>query len=348
MVAARQAELFSDAVLRLFSAKELMALRPVCRYARDAADRYIWTRFASFSGASSVVPEKWRTSPSLRLKVLDKIARTPQRGTLRIASDQSTAAGFFRGLLGPSLGVVLRASPAFTPTLGSRTLESAALLRNPQLKAYFSRCLAADDPQFIRMIGALNAADHPVSLALAPFVEIRPWLLAQVDGFDRLAIRMFPIGHFERENDILSGLNALARKNPRVTLEVHVDHGQVHDTFSEYFGARDGRKKRESYVWAAVQKLMRDVSNVRVFTRADRQNAHDGLILAEEEAPTPSGERAGAKRVILASSPLAQHALRDEDWDVAVRVDELGLFEYMMERATPQADRYDIRVLNRQ
>lgn len=395
----------ADAFLKYFDAQELMAVRPVCKYWRDVAERYLWTRFTSYSGGSSVIAPQDRSSRTLRDMIMAKIAEIQfHGGTARLAADQITDEGFFRGLLGPILTVrvdlrslirvnvgthappggvgvlpgegrqlqgpsaggrahakfitggdgVLLGSPNFTPTaMSGNTVESVVNVHNLQVKAYFNRYFELmrggtrqEDEQFTRMLRAFNLANHPVSLALAPFVSIQPWLFAQLDGADRLVIRMFLISELPRGRDIIEGLNAMARRG--VKIEAYIDEGQVNSTFSEYFDRSQNKKVRNYYVWNACQALMHNTTNVQVFTQTGTRGImHDKLILAEKDIKYKDGSVTTAKRLIIGSSGFSTNVMDNKNWDIMVRIDEDGLYDYMMthHRATVRSRAYNTKAL---
>jgi phosphatidylserine/phosphatidylglycerophosphate/cardiolipin synthase-like enzyme len=397
----------ADAFLRFFDARELMAVRPVCRYWRNVAENYLWTRFTSYSGGSSVIAPQDRKSGTLRDMIMAKIAEIQQHGGVaRLAADQITDENFFRGLLGPILTVkvdlqslirvnvgshaprggvgtlpgdaeqlegpytggkahakfitggdgVLLGSPNFTPTaMSGDTVESVGNVNNLQVKAYFNRYFDLmrggskdEDRQFARMLDAFNAANHPVSLALAPFVSIQPWLFAQLDGFDRLIIRMFLISELRWGASIIDGLNEMARKG--VSIDAYIDEGQVYDVFSEYFDERQKKKVKNYYVWNACQALMRGTTNVRVFTQTGTKGImHDKLILAEKDIKKKDGSVATAKRLIIGSSGFSTNVMNNKNWDIMMRADEDGLYDYMMRhhRATLESGRYNTKAVGK-
>jgi hypothetical protein len=385
IVADRQLDIIADSLLQYLTEYELMAVRPVCRAFRRAAEDYLWSRFSTVRGASSVIPTQYQKSLKLKERVVQRIACMNLSGrTVRIASDQITDAAFFRGLLGPSLTMVLKVnvgsvvphdggvralpgnaqkvdgpsksgkahakfmtgpggvffgSPNYTPSaLSGRTIESAVHLRNLMVQSYFNRYFdlmrggtRQENLQFTEMLRAFNDSDRPVSLALAPFVSIQPWLLAQLDGYDRLIIRMFLISYFKHGNDIVSGLNAMARRNPKMTIDVYVDEGQYDSAFCSYFDRNTRTKMHDYYVMTACSRLMAAAPNVRVYTQTRTTGImHDKLILAEKDVVKSEGKQT-LKRVIVGSSGFSQHVMHNENFDIMVRVDERDLYDYMMQ-----------------
>ena len=382
IVQQRILDLQADAILKEFSIKELLALRPVCRHFQNVVDRYIWARRSAFSGASTVIAPQDANSRSLREAVIKRLlAIQASDGTARVASDQITDAAFFRGLLGPTLtifvnlgshapddggvgalpnarqlngparggkahakfitggGGAMVGSPNFTPTgMSGRTVESTATIMNPLVQAYFNRYFdlmrggtRQDDAQFTRMLNAFNRSNSPVSLALAPFVQVQPWLLAEVAGATRLVIRMFLISELSQGQSIVDGLNLMARRTPGMTIEAYIDEGQVNNTFSEYFDRYDNVRKRNYYVWAACQTLMRDAPNVKVYTQTGTRGImHDKLILMEKDVVQSGAVVRTEKRVLIGSSGFSTNVMMNKNWDLMVRVDNDGLYDYMM------------------
>jgi hypothetical protein len=377
VVQLRQQEIFAESVFQYFTEKELMAVRLVSTCARDAAERYLWDRFTSFSGASSLIPSQMNRE-TLKKVIMRKLQ---EGGTHRLAADQITSASFMNSLLGPRMtikinvgstapkegldkipnarqiqgpydgpgkahakfisggGGVLVTSANPTPTaLSGKTVESLALIQSLRVKAYFNRYFelmrsrtATDERMFREMVQAFNSTASFMSLALAPFIEIQPWLLAEVEGSTRLIIRMFLISNLRRGNDIIEGLNDMARRNPRMTIDVYVDEGQINNSFTEYFDHREREMKRNYYVHGACMSLMRGAPNVRVFQQSGPDGImHDKLILAETDLVSPTGVNWTHKRVILGSSGFSTNVMTNSNWEIMVRMDDVALYDYMM------------------
>lgn len=217
-------------------------------------------------------------------------------------------------------GSVFVGSPNFTPSaLDGGNIETAVSTTSLQAQAFFNRywelmrrASREDCIQFERLLTAFNARKHKMRLALAPFIQIQPFILEELKDASTIIIRMFLISHRKTNDDIVTGLNALARNGAKI--EVVIDE----DQFGLY------------YVQEAVGKLMKGTQNVTVSTQTSYMQGeasimHDKLILAE----IGKGE-AIKKRVLLGSSGFTTHVMANENYDLMASFDEDALFDFYL------------------
>jgi len=252
-------------------------------------------------------------------------------------------------------GGVFLGSPNYTRSaLNGGTVESGVTIRNPRIQAYFNRYFdlmrggAMDNAQFTKLVRAFNSSGQPVSLALAPYLKIQPWLFAELATPTRLIIRMFLISDWSKGIGIVEGLNALARKNPNMSMKVYVDEGQYDNGSFTYFDKSTKKKTQKYYVRTACGLLMQGAPNVQVFTQTGANGImHDKLILAETDSVSGTGQITTAKRVFLGSSGFSTNVMNNSNWEIMVRVDEDKLYDYMMSHhnATLNSTAYNTKQL---
>jgi hypothetical protein len=240
-------------------------------------------------------------------------------------------------------GGVMLQSANYTPSgLSGNTVESGVFIGNLRVQAFFNHYFdlmrghsVEERNYFSKALEAFNTSSQFISLALAPFVSIQPWLKAQFESSpDRLIIRMFLVSYLRKGEDIVTWINSMARKNPKMTVEVYVDQGQYDDNFEKYFrgSGPDRQEYGRYYVQEACNRLMAGVANVRIFTQTGSSGImHDKLILAEKDVLNSIGQTVTYKRLIVGSSGFSTHVMNNENYDIMVRLDNNGLYDYMMQ-----------------
>jgi hypothetical protein len=217
-------------------------------------------------------------------------------------------------------GSVFVGSPNFTPSaLGGGNIETAVSASSLQVQGFFNRywqlmrdATVEDRVQFRDLLQAFNARGHKMRLALAPYIHIQPFILDELQDASTIVIRMFLISHRKTNDDIVTGLNALARNGAEIT--VVVDEGQY----------------KKHYVREALAKLVKGTKNVTVHLQTSYMGGgasimHDKLILAQ----IGKGE-AIRKRVMLGSSGFTTNVMANDNYDLMVSIDEDALFDYFM------------------
>lgn len=223
-------------------------------------------------------------------------------------------------------------------------IESGLEVGSLQVQAYFNRywqlmrgAQPREKDQFKRLLRAFNMGDQRMRLALAPYIQIAPWLIYELQDASEIVVRMFMIGKLDTANDIITGLNAMGRRG--VSIKLYVDWGQ-------YEGKEKGNDEDEevfNFVQDACHKIMEGAPNVEVYQqkriteRGDRI-MHDKLILAKyDPAPTSSGTETRYK-VILGSSGFTKNVVLNRNYDFMVAVDEAGLYNYFMQHHKTSLD----------
>jgi hypothetical protein len=240
-------------------------------------------------------------------------------------------------------GGVLVTSANFTPAAMNDNVESGMVTNSLQMQGFFNRYWELmrnsnqrDKEQFKRLLEAFNHRTQKVKLALAPFVEIQPWLECELQGASTIIIRMFLISHFNYGDDIVQGLNKLARAGAEI--QVYVDG-------SQFLEAHDASGY---YVQQACRKLMEGTTTVQVFTqhrfveqagshghkrgqgedvpKCVQSIMHDKLILA-----TWSDGKNVKVKTLLGSSGFTQSVMGNRSYELMVSVQEDGLYNYLLE-----------------
>ena len=241
-------------------------------------------------------------------------------------------------------GSVLLNSANYTVAGMEENIESGLEVGSLQVQAYFNRywrlmrgASPKEKDQFKRLLRAFNSGTQPMRLALAPYIQIAPWLIYELQGASEIVVRMFMIGKLDTADDIITGLNAMGRRG--VSIKLYVDWGQYEGKEKE----NEDDEEVFNFVQDACHRIMEGAPNVEVYqqkriTGKGDRIMHDKLILAKyDPEPTSSGTETRYK-VILGSSGFTKNVVLNRNYDFMVAVDEAGLYNYFMDHHKTSLD----------
>lgn len=222
-------------------------------------------------------------------------------------------------------------SANFTFSAMSRNTEAVILVEAPGIAQMFKEYAdevvkghkATDAPEFATALTHFNAR-NPIGIraALAPFVNVGEQLTFELQGADRVLVRMFLVSEAEKgvTNQPVKTLCALARRGVDVTVVV------------------DREQSSLKYVYKALDQLK--LAGAKVHTETGPGGAgimHDKLVFAHYPATKPSREREHDVlptperwTVMIGSSGLTRNVIENENYENLLIFDDKALFDDLM------------------
>lgn len=261
------------------------------------------------------------------------LSRNPDWNAVKVEPPRPGGKGHAKFISGG--GSVLLNSANYTKAGMEENIESGLEVGSLQAQAFFNRYwqlmrggTSRDRDQFKRLLNAFNSGGQWMRLALAPYIQIAPWLIYELQGATEIVVRMFMIGKLDTADDIITGLNAMGRNGAAIKL--YVDWGQYEGKERD-----DDEEEVFNFVEDACHRIMKGAPNVEVYqqkrlTEKGDRIMHDKLILAKYDPSPSSGGTETRYKVILGSSGFTKNVIMNRNYDFMVAVDEAGLYNYFM------------------
>jgi PLD-like domain len=211
---------------------------------------------------------------------------------------------------------LISGSPNLTKSGMETNTESSVVVRYPGIASMYQQYIDRirkgwnRDDDFSHALEGFNDS-NPMGIraALAPFVDIGERMNAELEGADKVVMRMFLVGSVQKD-DPVDTLCALARN--RVDVTVVVDRGSASSTL---------------YVRQALEKLRTAGVKVQSETgKGGKGIMHDKLVLSEHK--NESGEK--GYRVMIGSSGLTKNVIENRNYENLLVIDDEKLFKELM------------------
>jgi len=247
---------------------------------------------------------------------------------------QTTSKMHVKSMVGTKGGkptVLETGSANITASAMKDNTESVVVLEAPGIAKMFQE-YADDvtaskkvDPELTKRLKGFNERNPAgIRAALAPFVNVGELLTSELEGADKVVVRMFLVSEAQKgtTNQPVEALCALARSG--VDVRVTVDEGQA---------------AQQWYVNDALKAL--EAAGVQVSTETGRGGGgimHDKLVFAhypaelrKDERSLPTPER---WTVMIGSSGITKNVIENENYENLLILDDKKLYDELMKHDT--------------